>query len=74
MRRTRYVPPLALAWIHLGLGDPERCLDWLNEAVEEREPLIVEFQPKPLYDPFRIHPRFQQLLETMRLRTARRLI
>jgi serine/threonine-protein kinase len=65
--RTSYVPPLALAWIHLGLGEPEACLDWLEKAVDEREPLIVEFQPKPLYDAFRLHPRFQALLSTMRI-------
>ena len=62
-----YLPPLVVAWIHLFLGEPERCLDWLERAVEERDPLIVEFQPKPLYDGFRCHPRFQALLSTMHL-------
>ena len=62
---AHYLPALAVAWIHLGLGEPEPCLDWLEKAVYERDPLIVEFQPKPLYDSVRVHPRFQALLSTM---------
>jgi len=65
--RTSYVSPLGIALIHLGLGEPEPCLDWLERAVEEREPFIVEFPSKPLYDTLRPHPRFQALLATMRL-------
>ena len=65
--RAGYLHKLALAWIHMGLGESEACLDWLEKAVEEREPLIVELNPKPLYDAFRLHPRFQALLSTMRL-------
>jgi tetratricopeptide (TPR) repeat protein len=62
-----YLPPIVLAWTHLFLGEAERCLDWLEKAVEERNPPIVEFQPKPLYDGLRSHPRFQALLSTMHL-------
>jgi serine/threonine-protein kinase len=66
-----YLPPLAIAWIHLGLGELDACLDWLEKAVCERDPLIVEFQPKPLYDGLRLHPRFQALLSTMCLTKPR---
>ncbi len=62
-----FVPSISMAWIHLGLGDSEQCLDWLEKAVEERHPLIVELNPKPLYDIIRPHPRFQALLSAMRL-------
>ena len=62
-----YLPPLVVAWIHLVLGESEPCLDWLDKAVEARDPLIVEFQPKPVYDGLRSHPRFQALLRTMHL-------
>jgi Flp pilus assembly protein TadD len=62
-----YVPPLALAWSHLGLGEAESCLDWLEKAVEERDPLIVEFQPKPIYDGLLGHPQFSALLSAMHL-------
>jgi hypothetical protein len=50
----------------MGLGEADACLDCLEKAVEERDPLIVEFQPKPAYDGLRGHPRFQALLSSMR--------
>jgi adenylate cyclase len=67
MSRTGYVSSLFLAWIHLGLGETEACLDRLEKAVQEREPGMAEFQPRPLYDALRLQPRFQALLSTMRL-------
>jgi serine/threonine-protein kinase len=63
----RYVSPLSIAWIHLGLGDVETALDWLETAFDARDPQIIHFLVKPLYDPLRAHPRFQALLERMRL-------
>lgn len=65
-----YLPPLAIAWICLGLGEAEACLDWLEKAFAERNPLIVEFAPKPLYDSLRPHPRFRALLSAMHLRAT----
>ncbi len=65
--RKKYVAPTSIAWIDLGLGEIEGCLDWLEKAVEEREPAIVETHAAPLYDSLRRHPRFQALLSTMRL-------
>jgi len=63
----RYVSPLSIAWVHLGLQNVENCLDWLEKAVNEREPQIIHFAVKPMYDAFRAHPRFQALLRKMRL-------
>ncbi|HUI54142.1 MAG TPA: tetratricopeptide repeat protein [Bryobacteraceae bacterium] len=65
----RYVSPLSIAWVHLGLGDFESGLDWLERALEERDPQIIHFLVKPpLYGPLRDHPRFQALVERMRLK------
>jgi len=61
---------LAIAWIHLGLQDVESCLDWLEKAVAEREPQIIHFPVKPMYDGLRAHPRFQALIASMRLTPA----
>jgi len=66
----RYVSPLAIAWIYLGLQSVENCLDWLEKAVDEREPQIIHFPIKPMYDGFRNHPRFQALLARMRLTSS----
>ena len=61
---------LAIAWIHLGLQDVESCLDWLEKAVAEREPQIIHFPVKPMYDGLRAHPRVQALIASMRLTPA----
>jgi hypothetical protein len=63
----RYVSPLSVAWIYLGLGLIESCIDWLEKAVEERDPQIIHFGVKPLYAPLRTHPRFQRLIDEMHL-------
>lgn len=65
--QIRYVSPLAIAWVHLGLHDLDRCLDGLEKAVEERDPQIIHFPVKPLNDSFRAHPRFQALVRQMGL-------
>jgi len=64
---TRYVSPLSIAWIHMGLQDANATMDWLEKAVEEREPQIMHFAVKPLYDGLRTHPRFQALIRRMGL-------
>ena len=67
MGETRYVSPLAIAWAYMGLRDTERCLDWFEKAVEERDPQIIHFPMKPMYDEFRSHPRWKALVRTMGL-------
>jgi len=64
---TRYVSPLATGWVHMGLGDVERCLDWFEAAVEERDPQVIHFPVKAMYDSLRGHPRFEALVRRMGL-------
>ena len=53
----------AIARIHLGLGDLEACLTWLDRAAEWREPFFAsESMAAPLFDPLRGNPRFAALL------------
>ncbi|HEV2381600.1 MAG TPA: tetratricopeptide repeat protein [Terriglobia bacterium] len=68
----RYVSPLCLAWVDLGLGDIASALDWMEKAVEERDPQIIHFSVKPLYDSLHAHPRFQELLGRMHLKAVAR--
>jgi TolB-like protein/Tfp pilus assembly protein PilF len=48
---------------HLGLGDPEGALDYLEEAVDERLGFVIFMAHHLLWDEIRSHPRFQQLVE-----------
>ena len=49
-----------IALIYVGLGDNARAMIWLNKAFEARfNPSIL---PRPVFDPLRSDPRFQDLL------------
>ena len=60
----RYVASPMIARIHLGLGEFETALDWLQRGLEERSYWMVFLKEDPIYDPIRPHPRFQELLKS----------
>jgi serine/threonine protein kinase/Tfp pilus assembly protein PilF len=66
-RARDYVSPVALATIHLGLGDVERALDWTEVAYDERRGWLAYLKVNPLMDPLRGHPRFEALVAKMKL-------
>jgi TolB-like protein len=61
-------PPASsgLALIHLGLGENERALDWLEQGFRQRCLWLIFLQMDPVYDALRVHPRFVQLLRRLR--------
>jgi tetratricopeptide (TPR) repeat protein len=65
-----YVPPSAFAWILFGLGDIDGAFEWLDRAVEVRDPWIMPIRTHPILDPIRLGPRFQVLLRRMNLADA----
>jgi len=66
MSRTTYVPPAAMAWAFVGLGD-DRVFEWLDKAIDARDPVMTHLPSMPLYDGIRDDPRFRQLLVRMHL-------
>ncbi|HEY1756418.1 MAG TPA: tetratricopeptide repeat protein [Bryobacteraceae bacterium] len=65
LARARYVPSTCFAIVHLGLGEHESSLEWLETACEQRELPLTMIRIHPLYDPLRAEPRFQALLPRM---------
>ena len=55
-----YVAPWLLAGVHVGLGELEEALDYLEDAYQERSPGCV-FLLLPEVASLRDHPRFQDL-------------
>ncbi|HVR28880.1 MAG TPA: protein kinase [Thermoanaerobaculia bacterium] len=62
-----YMSPIFAAQVHLHLGETERALDLLERALEEGAPRLVWIGVRPSFDPLRDHPRFQRILDRMRL-------
>ena len=64
---TRYVPPSAFAFGHVGLGERDEALRFLDEAIDERDPLVMPIKSYSFLDPIRDDPRYRRLLGKMNL-------
>ena len=60
-KENRYVPNLPLARGFIALGEVDRSLDFLEAAVEDKEPYLFSVHQEPGWDPLRSHPRFRDL-------------
>jgi TolB-like protein/Flp pilus assembly protein TadD len=61
-RNEHYVPPYNVALVFAGLGETERALHWLDQALEERDvhmPFLLDHK----WDEMRSNAEFQKLLE-----------
>ncbi len=67
LSRERYVSPYHMAYVHTGLGEDERAMDWLERAHEERAGGVYGIKGSFLFATLRSHPRFQALLRKMNL-------
>lgn len=65
--RSAYVSPYHFAYVHAGLGDAARAMDWLERAVAERAGPAYGIKGSFLFASLRTHPRFRTLLRQMNL-------
>ena len=63
MAKRKYVNSTAFADIHLGLGENEKALDWLEIAYENQESACWYLKVDPIYDTVRNEPLFRALVE-----------
>jgi adenylate cyclase len=61
--KRQYVNSTALADIHLGLGEKEKALDWLDKSYQDQESACWYLTVDPIYDSVRNEPRFQALVQ-----------
>jgi serine/threonine-protein kinase len=66
--QAKYIPSTCFAIIHLGLGEKDRALEWLEKGCKQREVPLVSLNVHPLYDPLRGHPRFEKILKQLGFR------
>jgi len=67
LTKRRHVASSCFALIHLGLGEKERALEWLENGCQNREGPMVALRVHPAYDDLRGEPRFQTLLRRIGL-------
>jgi TolB-like protein/Flp pilus assembly protein TadD len=65
--RDAYIPPYYFAYVHAGLGESGRAMDYLERAVAERAGPAYSIKGSFLLAPLRGHPRFRALLAQMNL-------
>jgi serine/threonine-protein kinase len=66
-----YVQPMAVAMIHIGLGNKNEAFDWLNKALADRSAGLVYLKVDPIFEPLSGDPRFSDLVRRVGLPAAR---
>ena len=68
LSKQGHVSPYLFALLHLGMGNHEQSLDWLDRSYEEADfSLPANLPADRAFDPLRSHPRFRGLLKRMNL-------
>jgi tetratricopeptide (TPR) repeat protein len=67
LAKQKYVAPYFFAGIHIGLGDDDRAMEYLEKAYEEHSHWLIYLHIDPSMDGLRSNPRFQELLQRIGL-------
>ncbi|MCZ6769726.1 MAG: tetratricopeptide repeat protein, partial [Acidobacteria bacterium] len=67
LRDSDQLPAWNKAMFSMFAGEEDLALEWLTQAVDERDPQVAYIKADPYYDTLRDDPRFQDLLRRMNL-------
>lgn len=70
LAQHKYVAPHFFAGIHIGLGENDRAIQYLEKSYEEHSHWVIYLHIDPSMDGLRGHPRFQQLVRGVGLPTS----
>ena len=65
--QAEYLPPTYVARIHVGLGQRDEAIAWLEKAQALHDAHLTLIGAEPLFDPLRQDPRFVSLLRRLNL-------
>jgi predicted dithiol-disulfide oxidoreductase (DUF899 family) len=60
-----HFPNALIAYFYIFAGEREKAIQKLEEAFEERDPLLVYIKVAPEWDALREDPRFQEIVRRM---------
>jgi serine/threonine protein kinase/tetratricopeptide (TPR) repeat protein len=63
LAQQKYVAPYFFAGIHIGLGENQRALEYLEKSYEEHSHWLIYLPLDPSMDPLRDNPGFQSLMQ-----------
>src|SRR5215472_13933706 len=61
-----HVSSTCFALVHMGLGETERALDWLEKGCAQHELPMAMVKVHPVYDPLRGQERYHAIVRDMR--------
>jgi serine/threonine protein kinase/tetratricopeptide (TPR) repeat protein len=67
LTKQKYVAPYFFAGIHIGLGENDRAIEYLEKSYEEHSHWLIYLHIDPSMDGLRSNPRFQDLLQRVGL-------
>ena len=67
LTKQKYVAPYFFAGIHIGLGEDDRAIEYLEKTYEEHSHWLIYLHLDPSMDGLRSNPRFQDLLRRVGL-------
>jgi tetratricopeptide (TPR) repeat protein len=67
LTKQKYVAPYFFAGIHIGLGEDDRAIEYLDKSYEEHSHWLIYLHIDPSMDRLRSNPRFHDLLRRVGL-------
>jgi tetratricopeptide (TPR) repeat protein len=67
LAKQKYVAPYFFAGIHIGLGENDRAIEYLEKSYEEHSHWLIYLHTDPSLDGLRDNPHFQDLLRRVGL-------
>ncbi len=64
---AEYISPVSIAYIYTALGDRDTAFDYLDRAIQDRDPNILGLKSNPVFDGLRNEERYRALLRKMQL-------
>jgi TolB-like protein/Flp pilus assembly protein TadD len=67
LSKTKYIPSTQLASAYAGLGEKDQAFQWLEAAVRNRDPALLNVHKKPFFNSLHSDPRYHDLLRRIGL-------